>query len=187
MPSLNYLLRRLDFFVNPKKDVEVFGMYNATNLGDEAMRVAAINTVPDGRAVGVISDSFFPLHNQIKMKRTRKELLVGGGTLIHGGNRQGRNKWLEYVELRCRQGSRISIFGTGIAFSKRQIEERSGLFCRWAAILEKFTDVQLRGPLSQNVARAMGIDAQIFDDFVFSLFDPNNQKTSFSRAIPDRN
>jgi len=85
---------------------------------------------------------------------------------------------LEYVELRCKQGSKISIFGTGIAFNEHQVEKKSDSFKRWTAILNIATDVQLRGPLSQETARAMGIDAKIFGDFVFSLYDPNIQKRS---------
>lgn len=180
MPLINNIINCLGFFVDFRKDVEVFGMYHRTNLGDEAMRIAALSIIPNHRAVAVVSDSEFSLFNRMKRAKRRRELLLGGGTLIHGSNDRGENHWLDYVEMRLNQGSRISVFGTGIAFHQTQIDETCESFKRWGRILKHASDLELRGPISQEIAASMGVNSFIFGDFVFSLFKQNviNQRQS---------
>lgn len=107
----------LDFLLNPRKDIEIFGMFGPGNLGDEAMLVAALATLPAYRCISWKSYPRYPLLNTLVRKRARKHLLVAGGTLIHGGD----TAWLDYVEMRAMQGSEVSFLGTGIAFNDHEV------------------------------------------------------------------
>ena len=80
-----------DFLNNDQKDIEVFGMFGDGNLGDEAMLVAAMNTLPRGRAIACRGSRFRLLHNAV-LARHRPHLLVAGGTLIHGGRTDCRSE-----------------------------------------------------------------------------------------------
>ena len=159
--------RLLRFFLDPRKDIEVFGMFGPGNLGDEAMMVAASEVLGKARTLpyGLSGNRFLA---PLARRRTHRNLLVSGGTLIHGG----QPGWLEYVEHRAAQGVRISVFGTGMAFTPEQIRERSEHFRRWSRVLKDAAHVQLRGPRSVGIAAEMGVRAEIFGDFAFMLYDP---------------
>jgi len=107
------------------------------------------------------------LDRLIEMRR-RPHLIVGGGTLIHGGS----TGWLDYVEMRARQGAKLSFFGTGISFTPEEMSSRTEAYRRWCNILKQTTDVHLRGPQSVAIAREMGSEATAFGDFAFMLHDP---------------
>ncbi|MCE8471781.1 hypothetical protein LZ189_22505, partial [Rhodovulum sulfidophilum] len=81
----------LDFLVNPFRDIELFGMFGPGNLGDEAMLVAALDSLPRRRCTPWQSYPNRPALNRLIRNRRRRHLLVGGGTLIHGG----RTGWLD--------------------------------------------------------------------------------------------
>lgn len=168
MTKLQKIASTLDFLANPFKDIEVFGMFGPGNLGDEAMLVAALQTLPPGRCTHWQDRAARPALKRLLDRRRRTHLLVGGGTLIHGGN----TKWLDYVEMRARQGTRVSFFGTGIAFLPDQIATEAPPFRRWREVLRGSAEVHLRGPQSVDLARKMGAQAQVFGDFAFLLHDP---------------
>lgn len=165
------MLRKLTdfgaFCLDPRKDIEVFGMFGAGNLGDEAMLVAAREVLGKRRTVAWKTYPRHPWLNRLVGARRHRHLLVGGGTLIYGG----KTGWLDYVEGRARKGARLSFFGTGIAFTDDQIRTRSDSFERWGKLLRSAENLCLRGPSSVAVARAMGAEAEVFGDFALLLQD----------------
>lgn len=156
----------LDFLLNPRKDIEIFGMFGPGNLGDEAMLVAALATLPAQRCISWISYPQYPLLDTLLRKRARKHLLVAGGTLIHGGD----TAWLDYVEMRVMQGCEVSFLGTGIAFNDHEVG-RSEQWNRWGHVLRGAKEVHLRGPASVDFASRMGARADVFGDFAFLLHE----------------
>lgn len=159
-----------DFMFNPSKDIEVFGMFGAGNLGDEAMLAAARKELGARRCIPWKYYRNRLLNNFVRSKR-HSNLFVVGGTLIHGG----KTDWLDYVEHRFDQKVPVSFFGTGMAFTDDQIRNRSDSYKRWARILRGSPNVHLRGPASVNLAREMGAQAEVFGDFAFLLHDPERQ------------
>lgn len=148
-----------------RADIEMFGMFGPGNLGDEAMLVAARRVLGDDRIMPWMAFPSRPWLDQAVNTKTRAHLLVGGGTLIHGGD----TFWLDHVEKRVAQGMQLSAFGTGIAFMDHQIAERTGPYTRWSRLLQGARHVWLRGPMSVDVAAGMGVTAQVFGDFAFLL------------------
>ncbi len=165
MNRLHKTLRLVRFFCDYRRDIEVFGMFGPGNLGDEAMLVAAQATLPEHRLVPWQHYGKHPLLAGLIRRRGRKHLLVGGGTLIHGGD----TKWLDYVEMRSKQGVCISFCGTGIAFTEEQKSNRSESFKRWQAILMRSTNIHLRGPHSAKLSTEMCGRGDVFGDFAFLL------------------
>lgn len=156
----------LDYLLNPRKDIEIFGMFGPGNLGDEAMLVAALATLPAHRCISWKSYPQYPLLNTLLKRKARKHLLVAGGTLIHGGD----TAWLDYVEMRAMQGSEVSFLGTGIAFNDHEVGQ-SDQWKRWGNVLRGAKAVHLRGPASVDFASRMGARADVFGDFAFLLHD----------------
>ena len=170
MKKLRRITSLTDFLLNPNRTIEVFGMYDADNLGDEAMKTAALSSLPAGHVVPV-TGSAIQLVNSAIVRRKRKDLVVGGGTLIHGGGPKGQNGWLDYVERRWQQGSRITLLGTGISFLESQIVNWNDSVARWSKLLQQATYVGVRGPLSKAIVERLGASAVIFGDAAISLFD----------------
>lgn len=177
MKKLNKALKLAKFIADKGSDIEIFGMFGPGNLGDEAMLVAAFENLPRGRvipwpsyAIGRALDRFIEL-------RRRPHLLVGGGTLIHGGN----TGWLDYLEMRSMQGVQVSFFGTGISFTPEEMSSRTEPYRRWCSILNQSTNVHLRGPKSVAIAREMGSEADVFGDFAFMLYDSKIPITDHSK------
>lgn len=166
MSKLGKLFSLIDFMANPAKDIEVFGMFGAGNLGDEAMWVAAESELGAKRTVSWKSYAN-PVLNAAARRRKHPHLLVAGGTLIHNG----RTNWLDYVEHRFDQGARVSFFGTGTSFTEDQIRDRPDSFKRWSRILQNSEEVHLRGPRSVETCREMGARADVFGDFALLLYD----------------
>jgi polysaccharide pyruvyl transferase WcaK-like protein len=160
-----------DYLAHPSKTIELFGMYDADNLGDEAMKIAGLHGLPPKRAAAVIGAGNPFLKAMIRGRRFRDEA-VGGGTLIHGGGKDGANSWLDHIALRQRQGARVTFLGTGISFRENQIVESSDSVRRWTEIMRKAAYVGLRGPLSVAVAARLGVEASVFGDAAFLLYDP---------------
>ena len=158
----------LTFVADPRKDIEVFGMFGASNLGDEAMLVAARDVLGRRRTVPWKTYPHNSRLTSLVMRRVHRHLLVAGGTLIHGG----QEGWLNYVETRFDQKADLSFFGTGMAFTEAEISEPSDRFRRWARILRATSEVNLRGPLSVRLCEMMGARARVFGDFAFLLHDP---------------
>lgn len=156
----------LDYLLNPRKDIEIFGMFGPGNLGDEAMLVAALATLPAHRCVSWKSYPQYPMLDTLLKKKARKHLLVAGGTLIHGGD----TAWLDYVEMRAMQGSEVSFLGTGIAFNDHEVGQ-SDQWNRWGYVLRGAKEVHLRGPASVDFASRMGARADVFGDFAFLLHE----------------
>lgn len=156
------------FLVDPRIDIEMFGMFGPGNLGDEAMLAAARQVLGETRLVPWQRQYHRPTLDRVLRARTHPDLLVGGGTLIHGGD----PGWLEHVEQRAARGMRLSFVGTGMAFTPGQIRDRSDAFRRWAALLAPCERVFLRGPRSVALARSMGAEAEVFGDFALMLHDP---------------
>ncbi|MBL3568885.1 hypothetical protein BV509_21350 [Rhodovulum sulfidophilum] len=169
MGKIRKALELMNFLGNPMKDIEIFGMFGPGNLGDEAMLVAALDTLPPSRCTPWQSYPNRPVLNRLLRNRRHKHLLVGGGTLIHGG----RTGWLDYIEMRSREGAQVSFFGTGMAFTDEQISGESEAFQRWRAVLERSQEVHLRGPQSVDLCRRMGVQADVFGDFAFLLHRPD--------------
>lgn len=175
MGKVKTLIDVLDFLYNPRRDIEVFGMFGPGdfgihgpgNLGDEAMIYAARHALPEARLTRRQTFPNWPRLEARIRARGRDHLLVSGGTLIHGGE----THWLDYVERRAGQGGQIGVFGTGIAFTPDQIATRSPAYDRWSALLQASPNVYLRGPHSVETCRQMGAEAEIFGDFCFLLFD----------------
>lgn len=167
---LRQITQLTDYLANPLKDIEVFGMFGAGNLGDEAMLVAARQVLGNTRT---LSWKHYrnPVLNGLVRRRKHQHLLVSGGTLIHGG----QTGWLDYVEFRAKQGANVTVFGTGMSFTDQQIHEQSDSFRRWAKILRNTPELHLRGPRSVALARdEMGTEqADIFGDFALMLYDPS--------------
>lgn len=160
-------LAAIQFLFGSRSDIEVFGMFGPGNLGDEAMRITALRNFPRGRAVAWPGRVMQPLQKLQKMK-TRRHLIVGGGTLVHGGT----TDWLDYVESRVHNGSKLWFFGTGFAFLPEQMSENYQPFARWSALLKKAEGIGLRGPISTRIAQQMGARADIFGDLAISLYPP---------------
>lgn len=168
MTKIQKTIRLLDFILNPKKDIEIFGMFGPGNLGDEAMLHAALSTLPQSRCIPCHMQSRISLIHGLIQRRHRSYLLVGGGTLIHGG----ATGWLDYVEHRMSQGTKVSFFGTGLAFTDDEITSRSESYCRWSKILKHADEVHLRGSQSVKICHDMGCKhAAVFGDFAFLLHD----------------
>lgn len=167
----------LTFLLDPRKTIEVFGMFGAQNLGDEAMWVAASQFLGTHSVVPSRPNSNFGILRPLLRRRSRPHLLVGGGTLIHGGD----PGWLDYVENRFTRGSAVSFFGTGIAFAKDQVAQPSPEFKRWARIISRATAAYVRGPYSSEYCRKMGAEAEVFGDFAFMLHDPTIPLADHSR------
>lgn len=165
MDKLHKALRLASFLFDPRRDIEIFGMFGPGNLGDEAMLVSAQKNLPQARLIPWQSYGNYPLLDGLLRRRQRKHLLVGGGTLIHGGN----TGWLDYVEARFRQGVRVSFLGTGMAFTPEQISSRSSQFERWREILMHSDEIHLRGPYSAKLSTEMCGRGDIFGDFAFLL------------------
>lgn len=165
MDKFRKTLDLIDFIGNPFRDIEIFGMFGPGNLGDEAMLVAALNSLPTKRCVPWRSHPNHPILNALVQKRIRKHLLVGGGTLIHGGN----TGWLDYVEMRSRQGVKVSFFGTGIAFTEDQMVNSFEPYRRWGKVLANSDEIHLRGPHSVEICQRFTSDASTFGDFAFLL------------------
>lgn len=165
MKKIRKVLRLGSFLCDPRRDIELFGMFGPGNLGDEAMLVAAQASLPQKRLIPWQSYGHYPLLEGLVHRRQRKHLLVGGGTLIHGGHEE----WLDYIEMRSRQGVKVSFLGTGMAFTEEQISDRSMSFERWRAILMKSEEIHLRGPYSAKLCAEMCGRGAIFGDFAFLL------------------
>lgn len=161
------LRHSLAYLFNTRADIEFFGMFGPGNLGDEAMFHAARRLMPADRLMASKRRSRHRWLDALIRGRSRRHLIVGGGTLIHGGD----TGWLDHVELRVKQGAELAFLGTGIAFSEAQISGRSPEYTRWSALLAGSRHVYLRGPMSAARARDMGADARVFGDLAFSLFD----------------
>lgn len=140
-------------------------MFGPGNLGDEAMLVAALKSLPKRRCIRWTGYVRQRAILALIRRRVRRHLLVGGGTLIHGGD----TGWLDYVEMRSRQGSHVAFFGTGIAFTQDQIANESSAYKRWRSVLERSNEIHLRGPRSVALCRQMGVPADVFGDFAFLL------------------
>lgn len=161
------VIEYIDHVINPFRSIEIFGMFGAGNLGDEAMLVAASNVIPRFKST---SWKIFPNHpflNKLACSKKRDQIIVVGGTLVHGGD----SGWLDYVEMKVNQGSKISFFGTGIAFTDEQIKRRSLEYTRWQKILKSSETVCLRGAQSVQVCAGMGVAAEMFGDFAILLYD----------------
>lgn len=176
MTKFQKLASLSDFIINPKKDIEIFGMFGPGNLGDEAMLVAALDNLPKNRCLPWQSYAHRPMLKELVRKRRRQHLLVAGGTLIHGG----KTGWLDYVEMRSQQGARVSFFGTGIAFTESEIATRSKSYRRWSEVLKRSEEVHLRGQRSVELCRQMGCTADVFGDFAFLLHQPEVPITNHS-------
>ncbi len=169
-------------------------MFGPGNLGDEAMLVAAFENLPERRIIPWPSYAAGRAMNRLIEMRRRPHLLVGGGTLVHGGS----TGWLDYVEMRWKQGAKVSFFGTGISFTPEEISSRTEPYRRWCNILNQSAHVHLRGPKSVAVAREMGVEAEVFGDFAFMLHDPrisvidqskreNSIGLNFGHCLADQN
>lgn len=156
-----------DYFLNDKADLEVFGMFGAGNLGDEAMLVAARAELGANRVMPWRSPPRFAPMAALIRARTRPHLVVGGGTLIHGGD----TGWLDHVEMCSRQGMVISFLGTGMSFLPAEIEGRSASYRRWSELMRSAAHIHLRGPYSVDLSRRMGGDPHEFGDMAFLLHD----------------
>lgn len=165
MSKFEKFVHLADRVLNPLNKIEVFGMYGPGNLGDEAMLVAALMHLP--RHCCSSYRTFFARPDVRFLLRHRpiRHLLVGGGTLIHGGN----TGWLDYIEMRAHQNVRLSFLGTGLAFLDEQIELRSDAFKRWCEVLQGSHDIFLRGPRSAELAQLMCGRGEVFGDFAFLL------------------
>lgn len=144
-------------------------MFGSGNLGDEAMLVAARETLPAHRCIPWQWWGDRQLLNRLVKRRRRKHFLVAGGTLIHGGD----TAWLDYIEMRATQGRQISFFGTGLAFHDDQITPDYPPYRRWCDVLQRADQIYLRGPQSVELCRQMGAPAEVFGDFAFLLHKPD--------------
>ena len=155
----------LDFLLTPGSDIEVFGMFGQGNLGDEAMLVAARQHIQARRMVPCQTLQHRTILRSMIHRRKRPHLLVGGGTLIHGGD----TGWLDYIDLRRQQNTEVSFFGTGVAFEEEQMTEEAETYRRWRDIMKRTNNIYLRGPHSAATCARMGVEADVFGDFAFLL------------------
>jgi polysaccharide pyruvyl transferase WcaK-like protein len=158
------------YLFDGSKDIELFGMYGAQNIGDEAMKDVGLATLPEDRTVAVITGSRLPLIGSMIARKVRPHLAVGGGTLIHGGkSKPGQDSWLDVVERFSKADSKVAFFGTGVSFRPEEMASATPEVERWKAILSKAGYIGLRGPQSQAQAAALGVEAQLFGDAAFAL------------------
>lgn len=169
MNKLQKLAHAADRLLNPLNTIEVFGMFGSGNLGDEAMLVAARAHLPAHRHTSYQSYFEHPVLKSLLRHRPTRKLLVGGGTLVHGG----KTGWLDYVEMRSRQGADVAFLGTGLAFMADQIEGSSPAFERWSQVMANAEHIYLRGPASVALARRMCGRGEEFGDFAFLLHQPH--------------
>lgn len=165
----------IQFLLSPLHDIELFGMYWSANLGDEAIRIAELAKLPQHRTVPTVSGSNWRVFDKLLQLRRKKHLIVGGGTLV------GQVGWIDYVEWRVKQGSALHFFGTGIAFTEDQQTNSNAAFNRWSRVIASAKNVAVRGPLSQEIARKMGVEAEIFGDAAFLLYNEEMVNRDHSR------
>lgn len=156
---------------DPRKDIELFGMYGHANIGDEAMRDAGLEILPRGRVAPVVPESGITWLRQLQQTRSRQFLAIGGGTLIHGGTEAGHNPWLDHIESHAAAGAKVCTFGTGVAFTDDQVASKSQAAIRWRDLLKSASYVGVRGPMSQQTLADLGVATDVFGDAAFSLFD----------------
>lgn len=172
------LKQLVNYLAHPGKTIELFGMYDADNLGDEAMKIAGLQGLPHDRSIAVIGAGNSLLKKMIRARRFKDEV-VGGGTLVHGGGKDGANPWLDHIALRKQQGARVTFLGTGISLRDDQIEQKTDSVRRWTEIMRDGAYVGLRGPQSVATAARLGIKASVFGDAAFLLYDPALAKTQY--------
>lgn len=164
-----------------RRRVETFGMFGCENLGDEAMLTAAKAVFAPVRVVGTVRRTKHSLLNAILDSQTPEVLVIGGGTLIHGGE-NGHNGWLDFVEAQMEKGAAIATIGTGVSLTETQIKERSPIVDRWVRVLERARMIGVRGPLSEDILLRLGINSTIVGDLAFSLLE-TRQREIHSGAI----
>ena len=100
-------------------------MFGCKNLGDEAMLTAAKSAFGRLRVVGTVGRTRLAGLNDILDARRPDVIVVGGGTLIHGGE-DGRNSWLEFVEKQIQKGAAVATFGTGVNNRRASLQKEWG-------------------------------------------------------------
>jgi len=106
-----------NYLVNPRRKIELFGMYDADNLGDEAMKIAGMASLPPDRTVAVIGAGNGLLKAAIRARRFQ-DVVVGGGTLIHGGRADGGNGWLDHTRDQSAIGGHPASRRNGLALAR---------------------------------------------------------------------
>ena len=164
-----------------RRRLETFGMFGCENLGDEAMLTAAKAAFAPVRVVGTVRRTRHSMLNAILDSQTPEVIVIGGGTLIHGGE-NGHNGWLDFVEAQMDKGAVIATIGTGVSLTEPQIRKRSSVVDRWVRVLERARMIGVRGPLSEDILRRLGINSTIVGDLAFSLMEIRQREID-SRAI----
>lgn len=155
------------------------------NLGDEAVYEAFDALFPSEHFVPfrIVSKPAQTFQRLVHQPVPIKNMALGGGTLIN----QSRI-WLEHVEYAVANDIPVFCIGSGVAsssFWKAHPGVHSGSDLeRWAAALQKFVFVGVRGPRSQAALKEAGVEAEIVGDTAIALapekFTP---KKSFKKVI----
>jgi len=158
----------LQYYLAGRNYTECLGFFGHENLGDEAILVAERILFGQKATVPYVRRTRLPQVNYLLDRVKRKVILIGGGTLIHGG-RAGSNGWLESVEHKIARGAVPIVFGTGVAFKDSQIASKSEVVKRWIAVLQSSPFVGVRGPISQQVLGKLDVHSEVVGDLAMSL------------------
>lgn len=133
------------------------------NLGDEVMLEAA-KSLYANRIVEVFSGvrrEAILKHMSLSGSNFFGKAFLGGGTLINHG-------YLGVVRQALKFGIPLSTLGTGVGnpgfgSSNNLIDPE------WKGVLKQFNRIGVRGPLSANKLRKIGIDAEVTGDLALAL------------------
>lgn len=162
-------ISRLSFEVastNPPRMVYIGGWKGHDNLGDEALFLAYKKLFPDysfinypkGRALAMLC----------KVLNPARVAVLAGGTLINRGE-----GYLAAMRECSDIFPKLVVFGTGVAnpaFWSRYPEWKDTLK-EWKPILERCVYVGVRGPISAEILKNIGVTAEVIGDPVISFCD----------------
>lgn len=164
--NINFYANFLKHLRDTKKKILYFGWLGHQNLGDEALFYCIKELFEDG-AILYPTDKYVRLFFKAKLKNYFQGLMLGGGTLIN------RNDFIIDELLRLSDPClKHIVFGTGVANEDfwQQFEARSNRNDEWKDFLLKCDFVGVRGPVSLNYMKGLGIEkAMVIGDPVLYL------------------
>jgi hypothetical protein len=170
-------------FNSHKKKCFYLGWTGYANLGDEALRDAIFDLFKDDL---IFSESRGVLVRSLeKLKLFRFDaVMLGGGTRIL------RSEQSLNVMLTSPVGKKI-VFGTGVANHEfwKDIPDSYGDFSDWRKLLESVSYLGVRGPVSQQLLKDLGLkrEVPVIGDpvlyFTRPLSDPKQKKKKLGLNI----
>ena len=161
--------------------VAYLGWLNHGNMGDEAVLAAYGQAFPNCIFVE-IPQRLTQLRGPLSRLATTRGVVLGGGTLIgKTAYRQGFERLLSITPH-----APAVMLGTGVedpAFHRSQEARMQEELQRWAGILPQFSEVSVRGPLSQELLQTIGIDCNVVGDSALLLGPHDLSPASDARVL----